>query len=135
MPKRNKILLIDDNYATNFYHNIIINNLDTSNEVDYCTDGIDALNYLSNKGKYKANDSYPRPDIIFLDLNMPKMNGIEFLEVYKNLSKEQKGEKLIVMLTISLNEKEKTKIKLFQDVIDIENKPITEEYLSKIITT
>lgn len=128
-----KILLIDDNSATNFYHNIIINNLNNSYQVDYCIDGKDALNYLSNEGKYKENDKYPCPEIIFLDLNMPKMNGLEFLEVYKNLSKEQKGEKLIVMLTISLAEKEKAKIKMFEDVIEIENKPITEKYLNKII--
>lgn len=78
------ILLVEDddvdseNVARAFKKNKITNPLHITEN------GEDALAYLRHEGKYSDPEKSPRPGIILLDLNMPIMNGIEFLEVVKS---------------------------------------------------
>lgn len=132
MSKLKSILLIDDDEATNFYHKIIIEEADLCEEINICTDGHDALQFLNNEGEYNG-DGYPCPDLIFLDINMPRMDGFEFLAKYNEIPEERKGGSVIIMLTTSLLEKDKVKATSFEDVKGFRNKPLTENYLVDII--
>lgn len=49
------------------------------------SDGEDALEYIQNKGKYSDKIQYPRPDIIVLDVVLPKMDGYAFVQNLKML--------------------------------------------------
>lgn len=120
------ILLVDDDPDDNFYHQLIINEMDIVHSIEIAKNGIEALAYL------KKEDQKP-PDIIFLDLNMPKMNGWEFLEQYKDLDKSQKPKVLIIILTTSANPEHMEKAKEIQDVTGFETKPLTKEMLSDIL--
>lgn len=53
------------------------------NDLRFVEDGEELLDYLHHRGKYEAPDSSPRPGLILLDLNMPKKDGREALEVIK----------------------------------------------------
>jgi len=100
MKKKLKlVLLIDDYEGANFLHEKVIREARCAEKVHVETNAADALEYL----KTAQNDEYPQPEIIFLDLNMPGMNGWEFLEEYKKLSREQRWGTLIVILTTSRN--------------------------------
>ena len=76
--KLNCILLIDDDSDDNEYHEIILRKLAITEKIDIAINGVEAIKYL------KTKDRVP-PELIFLDINMPKMNGWEFLEEYKNI--------------------------------------------------
>ncbi len=124
--KLNCILLVDDDPDDNYFHQIIIKKMNIVNCIDIARNGIEAIAYL------KKENQNP-PDLIFLDLNMPKMNGWEFLEEYKNLSIAQKSKVLIVILTTSASPEHIQKAKEIQDVTGFNSKPLTEEYLTGIL--
>lgn len=127
--KLNCILLIDDDESTNFLHEIIINQADISNNVIARQSGSSALEYLQQK----MNGEYPQPDLIFLDINMPGMNGWEFLDEYKQLEKAQQGKFVVVMLTTSLHPEDQARAKGMSEINDFMNKPLTVEMLHGVM--
>ena len=55
-----------------------------ANEIRFVTDGQELLDYLRHRGKYSGGTNAPRPGIILLDLNMPRVNGREALSMIKS---------------------------------------------------
>ncbi|RED97430.1 response regulator [Marinoscillum furvescens] len=123
------ILLVDDDDDCNFFHKRLIAKLDCAEHVEVCTNGIEALEYLTQR----MERGYPRPELIFLDINMPKMNGWEFLEKYKTLDPDQKAEMLVVMLTTSLNPDDRSRADSNDDVHAFANKYLDKSKLQLIL--
>lgn len=96
LPKLNHIMLIDDDSTTNSYHEIIIKRYRIAEKVSKFVSGNEALNYLDNHPNKEIQE---RPDLIFLDLNMPIIDGKLFLESYAKLPAEKKARKLFVVST------------------------------------
>lgn len=127
--KLNCVLLVDDDEATNFIHKMIINDHGSCENVVFRTNGEEALDYLNNDDK----ESMPIPDIIFLDINMPRMNGWEFLEKYKDLQEDQRAKIVVIMLTTSLNKYDEEKAEGIEFVAEFRNKPLRTNVLDEII--
>lgn len=126
--KLNSILLIDDDEATNYIHQIIIKDHGLCDNIVFKLDGEDALDYLSSP----EGEGLPNPDIIFLDINMPGLDGWGFLEKYQEFCKE-KPSKIIVMLTTSLNKYDKEKAESMDIISEFRNKPLSGEVLDEIV--
>jgi len=132
--KINCILLIDDDEPTNFLSQMIIEEADCAAEIQIAYSGSQAIDYLTSQGAFTSGqNTYPRPDLIFLDINMPAMNGWEFLQKYNSLQKEHKGNIIIIMLTTSLNPDDRLRSEDFPDVSGFENKPLTREKLDALL--
>ena len=119
--KLKSILLIDDDQATNFLHQIIIKKADCTDNLHIEYNGEAALNYLNTK----MHGEYPSPELIFLDINMPRMNGWAFLEEYQKFNQGQRGTAVIVMLTTSLNPDDQERSKKFYAISEFRSKPNT----------
>lgn len=123
--KLKRILLIDDNEADNFLHERVIRKANCAEHIIAKESAIEALAYLQSA----ENGVFPQPDLIFLDINMPGMNGWEFLEEYDKLDKMQKARIVLVMLTTSLNQRDEEKSKEDTNIDNFMHKPLTNEML------
>ncbi len=125
------VLLIDDDVATNFYNKRVIDKHEKFKEIVIANSARKALFYLleSSLGKCK------KPSIIFLDINMPGMNGWEFLQEYKELDETITHDIKLIMLTTSNSIDDYNKSLTYDLVNDFINKPLSGDLLDNLIET
>lgn len=125
MSKVKLIMLVDDNKMDNYFHKIVIKKANFSGDVVVFQYAEDALSFLETTDK--------KVDLILLDINMPRMNGFEFLEQYELLAEEKRAKAIVVMLTTSLNPADEVKAKSYPDVKLFLNKPLSPDTFQEII--
>jgi CheY-like chemotaxis protein len=123
-------MLIDDDEPTNFLNNMFMEEANCSEHIKIVSNGFEAIKYL-NSAKPMADSNMPFPDLIFLDINMPAMDGWEFLDRYKEIKTVARP--VIVMLTTSLNPDDILKAYTIPEVSGFENKPLTTEKINVIV--
>ena len=121
-------MLVDDNPDDNFFHERVIKKSNSDVIVVAKKTGMEALDYLKSK---KDNEDM-HPNLIFLDINMPGLNGWEFLEEYNKLDEKFKSRAIVIMLTTSANPDDKMKAKAGNFASDFKTKPLTKEMLEEI---
>lgn len=128
------ILFIDDDEPTNFLNKLLVEEMGCAHHVQVVYSGEEALEYLTGTGAFSNGIDHPRPDLIFLDINMPGMDGWEFLQHYKKLPPTQKANIVMVMLTTSLNPDDELAAQQNVEISGFENKPLQPEVIQKIIS-
>lgn len=127
--KLKNVLLIDDSESDNFYHARKIRKMGITDNIHICYSGQEALDYL----KSELEGVHPQPTLIFLDINMPGMNGWEFLEEYEKLEVAQQGEIVLTMLSNSIDVRDQDRAGIYKTVRGYYSKPLSEEYLTSIL--
>ncbi len=132
--KLDSILLIDDDEMVNYLNKFVIKHANLTEKIVTSLNGKEALEFLSNTEKLESNgDTKVHPLLIFLDINMPVMDGWEFMEAYQKMDLSQKDKIIIVMLTTSANPDDRSRAKIFPEINEFRNKPLSKEILEDIM--
>ncbi|MBD0399799.1 response regulator [Flammeovirga sp. EKP202] len=117
------ILLIDDSESINFFNRLIIEDSKITRKCTFFLSAEKGLDYLKQEDK----ERYPLPNIIFLDINMPRMNGWEFITEYDKLDIEIREQISLFLLTTSINDDDLQKANMLPTVKGYLNKPLSVE--------
>ena len=128
MNKKN-VLLIDDDDLFLYLTERTIQKANFLGTINSISDVHEALAYLDAC----AAKEFPFPDIIFVDMNMPDMNGMDFADLFNKKYAPLFPETKLVMLTSSISRKEKVKALDLPSVRDFLEKPLTEKKLKSVL--
>ena len=129
-PQLNRVLVIDDDDPSNFFTQMVLEESGYTRNIKIVQSGKEALDYL----RATKHHSFVRPDLIFLDINMPGMNGWEFIEEYKKLDKELTSKIIVTMLTTSDDPDEKMLAKTYDVISEFRIKPLSKDMLEDIMS-
>ncbi|QMU29622.1 response regulator [Adhaeribacter radiodurans] len=135
MRKLKGILLIDDNETSNFLNHRLLNRMEVTENIRVFTNGQNALEYLQKieKGDFNpADPNYFKPELIFLDVNMPILDGFEFLQNYHDLADNVKQNTVIAMLSTSSHPQDTVRANEYAAPYIL--KPLTVEKVKHLLT-
>jgi two-component system chemotaxis response regulator CheY len=125
MAKTSIVFIIDDDPIHQRIAQIMITKNQIYDEFVSYTEADKALEFL----KVNSNDHYRLPDVILLDLNMPVVDGWDFLEAFEIIKKDLKKTIRVFIVTSSVDEKDIVRSKLFSSVEGFISKPLSPDII------
>lgn len=126
----NVVCVVDDDDVYRFTIEKYIQMLSSSTRVISFADGEVALNYFKENLDTEEN----LPDIVLLDVNMPIMDGWDFLNEYERIKSRLNKEIRVYLVSSSIDERDQNRSRNYPAVTDYLVKPIDEKYLERLIT-
>ncbi|MGO4770194.1 response regulator [Flavobacterium sp. W22_SRS_FK3] len=126
-----QILCIDDDPITLMLSKKVIARSGFSDEIITAQNGEEALSYF-NTLKYSKDQTAKKPQLIFLDLNMPVMGGWEFLDHFTTSDYDEFNSTSVIVLSSTINPEDLAKAKQYDIIIDFLSKPITLQMLEYV---
>ena len=131
MKKLESILLVDDDETQNFVNERLLQKLALANNILIAQNGKAALELIEELIRSEHQEELPK--LIFLDMNMPVLNGLGFLQAFETLNFPGKEAVIIVMLTSSSNIKDRQAISQ-TSVKEFISKPLTKTYVTELVS-
>jgi len=128
MQKIDNVLFVDDDEITNYLNVRLVQKLKIANKIKVATNGLEAMDLI----KKNRNQGENCPNLIFLDLNMPLMDGFQFLETFSQLE-DCTVIPRIVVVTTSTNNKDLDRLQHYSFISGYINKPMTIEKLKRVL--
>lgn len=122
----NTIILIDDDLSVNYFHRRLITILNLTEDIHTFFNGKQALEGIITLNKTVEPG---KKVVIFLDLNMPLVNGWEFLEEFEKIKSQLHMQCNIHVISASLNPTDKENAEKNPNVISYISKPLSKETL------
>ncbi|MGI8635233.1 MAG: response regulator [Segetibacter sp.] len=130
----NKVLCIDDDQITLVLCDLVIKKAGFAKEVLTARNGKEGLAWFSAYfSKNNTAEKQEPPKLILLDLNMPVMNGWDFLEDYLMKYSDRLPETKVVIISSTVNPEDFSRANRYELVIDFINKPLTTEGLEDLM--
>ena len=126
--KLKHLLLVDDDPTTNFFNRHLIGKMNLFEQIHEAENGQVALEKIA-----ALQEIGEAPDMILLDINMPIMNGFEFLDNYNGLDRSIKASVVVCMLTTSLAKEDLERSKDYDILDDYIDKPLYEDKMRELI--
>lgn len=126
------IMCIDDDPITLMLFKKVVQKAAFANEITNTTNGQEAINLINAINKSENQEK--KPQLIFLDLNMPVMDGWEFLDLFNNSNYFSLNNTKVIILTSTIDPEDIQKAKSYPNVIEFLSKPITVEMLNYLNT-
>ncbi len=128
-----KVLLIDDDMVTWAICEMVLNKTQFCEQLEKLGNGKEGIDYFSSyfERKKKGETAVTAPDLILLDLNMPVMDGWNFLEDYIRKYAERLPQTRIAILSSTVNPEDFIRAQRYPIVIDFINKPLTIEFVEE----
>ncbi|MGL2967442.1 response regulator [Flavobacterium sp. XGLA_31] len=123
------LALVDDDETFVYITKKIIEKTNRVKEVKVFNNGLDALEYL----KANLNSAYLLPEIIFLDLSMPIMDGWQFLDEFVNMNSPVAQKIVIYICSSSISPYDITRAKSISAVSDFIIKPVTKDKFTELV--
>jgi CheY-like chemotaxis protein len=124
------VLLVDDDPTTNFLNKLLLTRMGVAEQVLVAENGEQALRTLVQTCSATVNPLCPH--LILLDMNMPVLNGLAFLEAYMQMPLAQQQSIVIVMLTTSLHPVDLARVQQLP-IAGFLNKPLTQEKVMALL--
>ncbi|MGF1556837.1 response regulator [Paucihalobacter sp.] len=128
MAERNLVMIIDDNDFDRYVSKGLLKSSNFSKEILEFDSAKLAYNYL----EVNQDNLEKIPEVIFLDIYMPLMNGFEFINLFESLSPNVLNNCKICVLSTTVKDEHFFKAKSFEKNIMFTNKPITLAFLNTI---
>lgn len=123
---KTNFIVIDDSKLDCFIAEKIIQTSGKSESIKTFLQASDALEYI------RGMNGAETPTIMFVDIQMPVMNGFEFVEAFDNLPEDKKSAYTIYMLSSSINENDIAKVRSLPIVKQFINKPLTVDAVKQL---
>ncbi|EJF11692.1 MULTISPECIES: response regulator [Pontibacter] len=127
------VLLVDDDDTTNYLNQRLLRDMKVAKEILVLKNGKEAIDYLSKACGDQPDGAFKCPDLIFLDIKMPTMDGFEFLEEYQRKGLDAGDHVIILMLTSSASFYDLERIKSFKKVKKHYSKALTNHDVKEIL--
>jgi CheY-like chemotaxis protein len=128
----NKILCVDDDSISLTISKLLLKRTGFTNDVVTAVDGSDALDYFKDLFATSSQPVEEAPALILLDINMPVMNGWEFLEAYIPLFADKLPNTKVIILSSTIDPEDFSRAKKFPVVAQFVSKPLSVENLAEL---